>query len=230
MKNESLNDLRKINRDAWHRDQRMGCRKRPDRRIVEDHIKDRIDLEPKQVRRVVVDRQEGVHGIVYTAGDAQLVHCPKTNAIVVKIPYPVSANVMWRNAGKHVTTLSKEAREYKAKVKRMYIPLLKQIGFIAFDCPIEARVEVQPFKQAKSFSEKTFPRYDADNYQKCIFDALKGSDLLYIDDKQIVCPTLRFAEPAEQGCVWVSIIPSQRSWMQTPVDFEWLLDLKDDAA
>jgi crossover junction endodeoxyribonuclease RusA len=168
--------------------------------------------------------------MIYTAGDARLLHCIKTNAIVVKLPYPVSANVMWRNVGKSITVLSEQARAYKALVKRLYIPLLKQIGFIAFDCPIEARIEVQPFSQSKNFSEKTFPRYDADNYQKCIFDALKGSDLIYIDDKQIVCPTLRFAEPATHGCVWVSIRPSERTWMDQPVDFEWLLNLKTEAA
>jgi hypothetical protein len=44
-----------------------------------------------------------------------------------------------------------------------------------------------------------------------------------------VCPTLRFAEPATQGCVWVSIRPSQRTWLDKPVDFDWLLNLKTEA-
>jgi Holliday junction resolvase RusA-like endonuclease len=228
MKNESLTDLKKINRDAWNRDQRMG-RKRPERRITEAQIQHRIQEQHNQEKKFYVDRQEGEFGVIYTAGAARLIHCSKTNAIIVKLPYPVSANVMWRNVGKSVTTLSEAAREYKAKIKRLYIPLLKQIGFIAFDCPIEARIEVQPYAQTKNFSEKTFPRYDADNYQKCIFDALKGEGLIYIDDKQIVCPTLRFAEPATQGCVWVSIRPSQRTWLDKPVDFDWLLNLKTEA-
>ena len=203
--------------------------KRPSCRITKDFITERLTDHQKQ-KKIIVNRQEGVNGVIYTAGYACVVHCPKTNAVIVKIPCPVSTNVIWRNVRRNKMVLSKEAREYKEKVKDMYCQLLKQIGFVAFDCPIEARIEVQPRVSKKNYSEKTFPRFDADNYFKGIFDALKGTDLLYIDDKQIVCPTLRFAEPVEYGCVWVSIRPSQRTWLDKPVDFDWLLGLKSEAA
>lgn len=84
----------------------------------------------------------------------------------VTLPYPPSVNRYWRRS-KFGMYLSKEARDYKEKVKQL----------VPEQTPTSDRVEaiVKVFRPRR--------RGDLDNVMKAVFDSLKG--LLYVDDSQI---------------------------------------------
>lgn len=91
--------------------------------------------------------------------------------INLTLPVPPSVNRYWRSAvvGGHAQVfLSDEARAYKQEVK------LRTRLIDPFTGPVAINFTV--FRPRKAG--------DLDNYQKALFDALKGR--LYLDDDQIV--------------------------------------------
>ncbi len=188
---------------------------------------ERIRNPVKRTRLKVLPRQAitstpVANGIIHEAAGAWL----KINdmGVVVRLPYPVSANALWRSHG-DTNLLSKAARQYKRRVHGMYLPLLTAIGWKHITAPMEARLMIQPPERSKNYSIDTYPRYDVDNYSKPILDCLKSGDagdVLYRDDRLFVRESVRFARPADDGYVWVSCIYLRDNWLQQSVDFEWL--------
>lgn len=191
------------------------------------------DAEPKAKRpfakavfrpapRQLITKTPVANGVIYEFLDAWLKVSDK--GVVIRLPHPVSANVMWRS---HDSTniLSKAARAYKKRVHAMYLPLLQAIGWVHINAPLEVRLMIQPPEKTKNYSVDTYPRYDVDNYSKPILDSIKSSDagmVLIKDDRLFVREGVRFARPAGDGYVWVSCIYSRDNWLQQSVDFDWL--------
>lgn len=161
-------------------------------------------------------------GDYYHYGDCCAMLLP--NGLLLGLPYPVSLNKLWATPkGKATRILSKPAGMYKRRIARDLKPILHRLGHSATRQSLHARIEVQPVANLKrNYSEATYPRYDVDNYVKCVFDALKGPDLVYGDDKQIVCNEVRFAAPVHAGRVWLALTVPSRSWLAAEVDLQWL--------
>ena len=176
---------------------------------------------PCSLKTEVVD-QDSVHrgstgGIIIT-GD---------NFITVKLPYGISANDIWRATidenGKQRNSLSVGAKKFKKKVFDTYAPIFKALKWEALNQQCEVRLMVQPPLRIKNYSAKTYPRFDIDNYPKLLIDSLKGMDLMFKDDNIFVSEKIEFAEPVQDGCVWLScIFIEQTNWLEKKVDFEWL--------
>lgn len=152
------------------------------------------------------------------------------NAVLIKMPYPISTNMMWRAAnkndgsGKSTNLLSQEARLYKRKVRELYEPLFKALKWNALDRMADSRIVIQPEKKRFNFSNMTHPRYDIDNYSKPMLDALKGEGMLFKDDRIFISQEIRLAEPVEGGQVWLSCINAAGTdWMHAPVQEDWLI-------
>ena len=176
---------------------------------------------PCSLKTEVID-QDSVHrgstgGIIIT-GD---------NFITVKLPYGISANDIWRATidenGKQRNSLSVGAKKFKKKVFDTYAPIFKALKWEALNQECEVRLMVQPPLRIKNYSAKTYPRFDIDNYPKLLIDSLKGTELLYKDDNIFVSEKIEFAEPVQDGCVWLScIFIEQTNWLEKKVDFDWL--------
>jgi len=176
---------------------------------------------PCSLKTEVID-QDSVHrgstgGIIIT-GD---------NFITVKLPYGISANDIWRATidenGKQRNSLSVGAKKFKKKVFDTYAPIFKALKWEALNQQCEVRLMVQPPLRIKNYSAKTYPRFDIDNYPKLLIDSLKGMDLMFKDDNIFVSEKIEFAEPVQDGCVWLScIFIEQTNWLEKKVDFEWL--------
>ena len=176
---------------------------------------------PCSLKTEVID-QDSVHrgstgGIIIT-GD---------NFITVKLPYGISANDIWRATidenGKQRNSLSVGAKKFKKKVFDTYAPIFKALKWEALNQQCEVRLMVQPPLRIKHYSAKTYPRFDIDNYPKLLIDSLKGMDLMFKDDNIFVSEKIEFAEPVQDGCVWLScIFIEQTNWLEKKVDFEWL--------
>lgn len=145
--------------------------------------------------------------------------------IIVRVPYPITANQIWRNHDNN-TMLSESARKYRRAVHAMYAPLLAAICWRPYSGLIGARIIVQPPSKTKNFSILTHPRYDVDNYSKPLLDALKCNrelTMIYRDDRLILEEDVRFAEPVEAGCVWLGFRMLQdTNWLQRKPDIKWL--------
>ena len=176
---------------------------------------------PCSLKTEVID-QDSVHrgstgGIIIT-GD---------NFITVKLPYGISANDIWRATidenGKQRNSLSVGAKKFKKKVFDTYAPIFKALKWEALNQQCEVRLMVQPPLRIKHYSAKTYPRFDIDNYPKLLIDSLKGMDLMFKDDNIFVSEKIEFAEPVQDGCVWLScIFIEETNWLEKKVDFEWL--------
>lgn len=93
---------------------------------------------------------------------------PATNAPgFVWLPYPPSGNRYWRHVGARVV-VSREAREYRAKVAKMLASMEPIDGDVG--------VEILVHRPAR--------RGDLDNTLKVLLDAVRG--FAYHDDSQIV--------------------------------------------
>lgn len=83
------------------------------------------------------------------------------------LPYPPSANVLWRNVNGRMV-LSREGRQYKARVRDL-LP-----GVRPLTCDVAVRIDVyRPIRSG-----------DLDNRLKAVLDAVRG--LLFVDDRQVV--------------------------------------------
>ncbi|EOX2336714.1 crossover junction endodeoxyribonuclease RusA, partial [Acinetobacter baumannii] len=90
--------------------------------------------------------------------------------ITIKLPYGLSANEIWRATidqnGKQRNSLSVGAKKYKDKVQKQYGPMFRALKLKAIDQLCEIRLIVQPPLKTRSYSAKTYPRFDIDNYPK----------------------------------------------------------------
>lgn len=138
------------------------------------------------------------------------------NAIHLTLPPAVSSNRYWRTYMPKgfkapVTTLSKEAKEYKATVAR----IAREHGVVA---PIKGRVAVsytlfpkRPQDYAKRMKadplrwDDTVQCLDLDNALKVMLDSLKG--IVFEDDKFVHELHGRRAEPDGEGRLEVVITP-----------------------
>lgn len=176
---------------------------------------------PCSLKTEVID-QDSVHrgstgGIIIT-GD---------NFITVKLPYGISANDIWRATidenGKQRNSLSVGAKKFKKKVFDTYAPIFKALKWEALNQECEVRLMIQPPLRIKNYSAKTYPRFDIDNYPKLLIDSLKGMDLMFKDDNIFVSEKIEFAEPVQDGCVWLScIFIEETNWLEKKVNFDWL--------
>ncbi|SST06202.1 Uncharacterised protein [Acinetobacter baumannii] len=140
--------------------------------------------------------------------------------ITIKLPYGLSANEIWRATidqnGKQRNSLSVGAKKYKDKVQKQYGPMFRALKLKAIDQLCEIRLIVQPPLKTRSYSAKTYPRFDIDNYPK-----LDG--LLFKDDNIFISEQIKLAEPCEEGCVWLScVFTDETDWLSKTVDFDWL--------
>lgn len=147
--------------------------------------------------------------------------------ITIKLPYGLSANEIWRATidqnGKQRNSLSVGAKKYKDKVQKQYGPMFRALKLKAIDQLCEIRLIVQPPLKTRSYSAKTYPRFDIDNYPKLIIDSVKGDGLLFKDDNIFISEQIKLAEPCEDGCVWLScVFTDETDWLSKTVDFDWL--------
>lgn len=191
---------------------------------------------PARVRRAtsarvihscVVVKTEEPDGTVYQSTSGAWLKVSE-NAVVVCLPYPVSANALWRASRSRVSdtetnVLSIPARRYKKKVFDKFAPLVKSIDWKNLNQLCEARIVVQPPVKRNHYSVKTYPRYDVDNYSKPVLDCLKGKDLLFQDDRIFVSEKVEFAEPYQDGRVWLSCVRlDDVDWINRQVPHQWL--------
>lgn len=141
-------------------------------------------------------------------------------AVVVTLPYPISANAYWAhrvitpkgsNRAMALTHVTHEARAYKTQVAW----LLKAAGVRK---PIEGRVAVvidlyphrpqdheKRKRQLGACWDDTVRCIDLGNCEKVLSDALK--DVAFADDKWLWDIHLRRQEPDGEGRVVVTITP-----------------------
>jgi len=139
------------------------------------------------------------------------------------LPYPISANRYWRTFMPKgfkapVTTVSPEAKSYKAQVAHMCkVAGIKQ--------PISGRVEIdiklfpkRPQDYAKRMQKNPdswdddVQCLDLDNANKVLFDAIKG--IAIIDDKWIRRLTSERMEPDGEARVILTIRPLKQETPQ----------------
>jgi crossover junction endodeoxyribonuclease RusA len=176
----------------------------------------------RPVPNAAINKTKVANGVIYELCGAWL----KVDdlSVILRLPYPISANQLWRS-NNDTNILSKAAKQYRKRVHAMYLPLLQAIGWKPINIPMEARLLIQPPTRQKDYSINTYPRYDVDNYSKPILDCLKSStagDVLFRDDRLFVREQIRFAQPVDDGCVWVSCIYLKDDWLQKKVDLDWL--------
>ena len=191
---------------------------------------------PARVRRATTTRMVHSCAVVTSVVDDGVIYQSTTgawmkvsaNAVVVCLPYPVSANVLWRASKSKVNdtqtnVLSFPARKYKKRVFDQFAPLFKSINWQNLNQLCEARIVVQPPCKSNNYSNKTYPRYDVDNYSKPVLDCLKGKDLLFSDDRIFVSEKVEFAQPYQDGRVWLSCVSlDDVDWLNREVPHQWL--------
>lgn len=147
--------------------------------------------------------------------------------IVLRLPYPITANQIWRNHDNN-TLLSESAKKFRRHVHSLYAPLLAAICWRPYTGLIGARIIIQPPSREKNFSVMTHPRYDVDNYSKPLLDALKSNKelvMVFRDDRLVLEEDVRFAHPVEAGCAWMGfrvLDDADTNWLERKPDLNWL--------
>ncbi len=116
--------------------------------------------------------------------------------MIVKLPYPVSVNRMWRNF-KGRMVLSAEGRAWKQHAAL----LAKMAGFQVLHGPIDVRIEYHPKLTKKGVASNT--RMDLGNVEKVFGDAMRG--VAYEDDKQVERLLMVIGPPVDGGGLTVTI-------------------------
>ncbi|AIY36965.1 hypothetical protein BA71_02145 [Acinetobacter baumannii LAC-4] len=173
-----------------------------------------------------VDKENDGENSIYSGSTGGVIISGK-QYITIKLPYGLSANEIWRATidqnGKQRNSLSVGAKKYKDKVQKQYGPMFRALKLKAIDQLCEIRLIVQPPLKTRSYSAKTYPRFDIDNYPKLIIDSVKGDGLLFKDDNIFISEQIKLAEPIEDGCVWLScVFTDEIDWLSKTVDFDWL--------
>jgi len=119
--------------------------------------------------------------------------------ITIKLPYPPSANKVWRT-GRGVTFLSKEATAFR-----------KEVALVILGLSLQERSEM-PFCDALTVSIRVYPpdkrQRDIDNLLKPTLDALEHAGV-YVNDNLIECLTIKRLDVAKPGFIEVDIFPTQ---------------------
>lgn len=120
--------------------------------------------------------------------------------LTFELPFPPSLNHYYRHLG-HVTLISRRGRAYRETV----VALLADQGIQPMDGLLELLVEFYPPDRR---------RRDADNFQKCLLDALAHAGV-YHDDSQIVHLEVWKRDPVKGGKAVVRIqeltdVPGER--------------------
>jgi crossover junction endodeoxyribonuclease RusA len=145
------------------------------------------------------------------------------NEIMLILPYPVSSNRYWRTFMPKgfkvpVTTVSKEAKEYKAEVR----VACRIAGITA---PISGRIQVdislypkrpqdylKRMKKSPDSWDDDVQCIDLDNARKVLYDSLKG--LAFDDDKWVFKDSAQRMEPDGEARVVVKITAIQPNSQQ----------------
>lgn len=112
--------------------------------------------------------------------------------ITINLPYPPSANRIWRRVGNH-TILSAEGRIYRKTVGD--ICLINRIVGRRFDCRLSVVMEVNPPDNRKR---------DLDNLPKAVFDALTHAGV-WMDDSLIDEMIVRRKQIIKDGAITITI-------------------------
>lgn len=180
-----------------------------------------------RVRPCAVATEQALDGVIYQSNSGAWLKLTDS-AVIVCMPYPISANALWRATRSktndmETNILSQSARRFKREVFNQFAPLLKAIGWTPLNKLCEARIVVQPPTKAKTYSNATHPRYDVDNYSKPVLDALKGQGLLFSDDRIFISEKVEFAQPVPHGRVWLSCVAvGDVDWLHRSVPHDWL--------
>lgn len=148
-----------------------------------------------------------------------------TSPIVLVLPYPVSANVYWRQftIGKRVMSApSSEATKYKREVAKLALAA-------GIRAPISGRVRVhialypqrpQDWQKRARRDPETWDNdvrcIDIDNARKCLYDALKN--VLFDDDRWVWADAAERMEPDGEARVVVTITPISVQRAQAVID------------
>lgn len=138
--------------------------------------------------------------------------------IRLTLPYPVSANVYWRSfvprgASRAVTTLSAEAKAYRAEVQRIAMTA----GVRPIDGRLHMHIELYPQRpqdwarraaRAPMTWDDDVRCIDLSNARKVLEDALQG--IAYADDRWIWSDSGQRMEPDGEARVVVTITPLRR--------------------
>lgn len=108
------------------------------------------------------------------------------------LPWPPTINRYWATYQNRRIT-SKKGREYRAEVVRR----MKSKGLFGekIDCNISVHITLMPSKNFK---------YDVDNFNKAIFDALTHSEF-WADDCQVVRLTIEKGDKSMGGSALVKV-------------------------
>lgn len=189
---------------------------------------------PKRFRPCILITSQQPDGTVYQSHSGAWLKIT-SNAVIVCMPYPISANALWRASRSKSTDtqtniLSEPARRFKSEVRALFAPLFLAMQWEPLNNLCEARIVVQPPTKPKKYTNKTHPRYDVDNYSKPVLDSLKGMDLLFSDDRIFVSEKVELAEPVRDGRVWLSCVRVENTdWLNREVPHNWLAGGNDVA-
>ena len=115
------------------------------------------------------------------------------DTLVVELPYPPSANRIWR-VGKGAVYTSKEYENFKAEV-----------AFALVDARAYYLNKFESYKVAIELHPADRRHRDVDNAVKPLFDAITKSGLVWKDDYQVVAFSVRKLEPSKKPYVRVTI-------------------------
>ncbi len=110
--------------------------------------------------------------------------------LTLELPFPPSLNHYYRHLG-HVTLISRRGRAYREAV----VALLAAQGIKPLGGPLDVAVELFPPDRRKR---------DADNFHKCLSDALQHAGV-FQDDSQVVRLEIWKRDPVKGGKVVVRL-------------------------
>lgn len=110
--------------------------------------------------------------------------------LTLELPFPPSLNHYYRHLG-HVTLISRRGRAYREAV----VALLAARGIKPLGGPLDVAVELFPPDRRKR---------DADNFHKCLSDALQHAGV-FQDDSQVVRLEIWKRDPVKGGKVVVRL-------------------------
>ena len=126
--------------------------------------------------------------------------------------------VSWKRAGRGggMTFTPKDVRDYQRRVKDHALRAWR--GRAPWEGPVRATIWVS-FPLNKTGKEAGAGRFgDADNFAKCVLDALNG--LVYKDDRQVWPVETRRARGTPLGCLYVELTEQDPEALIEPAP-EW---------
>lgn len=114
---------------------------------------------------------------------------------VLRLPYPPSANRMWRSFNGHVIK-APAAQQYQRQVQIIAV----QAGIRPTDAPVAVDITLHPRRPKKDVGAQV-RSLDLSNCIKCAEDALNG--IAWIDDRQVEHLAARRGPPVDGGALVV---------------------------